>query len=669
MRLGLEPAATDREAPDTRARRKAVVKHLRVAALSLNAGVNNAPDKAPVNWNNDAFICQRAASSIDSCTRRAVAHVLFDDSSKNRVERGRCGHRLCPHCHKVIATRVGLALTEIVTAELNAGSHLAMLTLPIRHTRRDSLKEARNALRKANADLLKRELWRSLVAEYHRVAEVERGRKNGWNAHYHTLIKVRFSKDRAQALWRNGWLDKPLSVIRREARDGMKAAKRWRRGALADLKRERETWRDLPRSQREEKARAARAVIYAEYSRRVDMPLQLSLFVWWCKLRKRKLAAVLADLKTERKRCLLEASGRDAKKAVKRRIKSEMQAAHLAWACNPAEYVTTSHAEIEDWLREEWRIVTRSVGRESYVLRYDAWKPGAAPSTIKWVRKKQGKPVGAPYDVPITKAVQELVKYTTKGHGKALKKGQVGFFEYTPWEVADYLKGVRNWHLHQSSKGWIAAQHAYEAEQSTLDAQCEREEGSRRVSFVELVKDLEDAVAGALDDSAREAVIKTGVAILELHKKERADDPEFASEQYDAIASHVARLLGDDRSTPVNFKLTLPEQRELARLRGRAPGAGVDVDQLLLAVRARQREVAEISRELADLPGEEHFSSNGQRLSMKLRQAEQRLKFALDAVREAEERKRREMQVDAYVTMQREQAEYFGEREEEAHAL
>lgn len=654
--------AAEREAPDTRARRKAVVKHLHIAALSLNAGVNNG------SWNNDAFICRRASDSISSCTRRAVAHVLFDDSSKNRVERGRCGHRLCPHCHKVIATRVGLALTEIVTTELNAGSHLAMLTLPIRHTRRDSLKQARNALRKANADLIKRELWRSLVAEYHRVAEVERGRKNGWNAHYHTLIKVRFSKERAQALWRDGWLDKPLSEIRREARDGVKAAKLWRRGALADLKRERETWRELPRSQREEKARAARAVIYAEYSRRVDLPLQLSLFVWWCKLRKRKLAAALAGLKAERKRCLAEASGRDSKKAVKQRIKREMQAAHLAWSCNPSEYVTTSHAEIEDWLREEWRIVTRSVGRESYVLRYDAWKPGAAPSTIKWVRKKQGKPVGQPYDVPITKAVQELVKYTTKGHSKALKKGQVGFFQYSPWEVVDYLKGVKNWHLHQSSKGWIAAQHAYEAEQGELEAQCEREEGSRRVSYVELVKDLEDAVAGTVEPERREEIIKTGVAILQLHEKERADDPEFGREQYDAIGSHVARLLGDDRSRLVNFKLTLPEQRELSRLRGRAPGAGVDVDQLLLQVRDRRREVAEIARELADLPGHEHFSAHGQRLAMKLRQAEQRLKFAQEAVREAEERKRREMQVDALVAEQREQAEYFGEIEIEIGA-
>lgn len=648
----------EREAPDTRARRKAVVKHLRVAALSLNAGVNNG------EWNNDAFLCQRASSSIDSCTRRAVAHVLFDDASKNRIERGRCGHRLCPHCHKVIATRVGMALTEIVTAELNAGSNLAMLTLPIKHSRRDALKHARKALGKSNADLLKRELWRSLVAEYHRVAEVERGRKNGWNPHYHILTKVRFSHARATALWHDGWLDKPLSEIKRASRDGLKAAKLWRRGALADLKRERKSWEGLRRVQAEEKARALRATIYKEYARRVDLPLQLSLFAWWCKRRKRQLAARLAELAAERKACLAEASGHAARKAVKNRIKRECAAAREALAPRAADYVTTTHADVEDWLREEWRTVTRSVGRESFVLRYDAWKPGSQPGTIKWQKRKQGKPIGKPIDVPVIKAVQELVKYTTKGHSKALKKHQVGFFEYKPWEVADYLKGVKNWHLHQSSKGWIAAQHAYEQEQASIDAQAEREEGSRRVSFVELVKDLEDAVAGALDDSACEAVIKTGVAILELHKKEREQDGEFSREQYDAIASHVARLLGDDRSTPVMFKLTLPEQRELARLRGRAPGAGVDVDLLTLAVEKARRELAQVSSDFAALTFDEQFAPHGRRKAMDLRNAEMRLGYAVKALREAEQRKRDEMRVDDYVREQLEQAEYFGELED-----
>lgn len=650
---------SEREAPDTRARRKAVVKHLRVSALALNAGVNNG------QWNNDAFLCSRASSSIDSCTRRAVAYALFDDSSKNRVERGRCGHRLCPHCHKVIATRVGMALTEIVTAELNAGSNLAMLTLPIKHSRRDALKHARKALGKSNADLLKRELWRSLVAEYHRVAEVERGRKNGWNPHYHILTKVRYSHARATALWHDGWLDKPLSEIKRASRDGLKAAKLWRRGALADLKRERKSWEGLRRAQAEEKARALRATIYAEYARRVDLPLQLSLFVWWCKRRKRQLAARLAELAHARKAALGAVSGQKRRKEIKRRFKAEAGAARQSLAPRAADYVTTTHAEIEDWLREEWRAVTRSVGRESYVLRYDAWKPGTQPGTIKWQKRKQGKPIGKPIDVPVIKAVQELVKYTTKGHGKALKKHQVGFFEYKPWEVVDYLKGVKNWHLHQSSKGWIAAQHAYEQEQAGIDAQAEREEGSRRVSFVELVKDLEDAVAGELDDARREEVISTGVAILELHKKEREQDGDFSAEQYEAIASHVAFLLGDDRSRPQSFKLTLPEQRELNRLRGRASGPGVDVDVLLLAVRDRRRELAEISREVRNLADGEQYSPEGQRLLVRQVRAEGRLKLALEAVREAEERKRREMQVDDYVKMQREQAEYFGEIEED----
>jgi len=253
-------------------------------------------------------------------------------------------------------------------------------------------------------------------------------------------------------------------------------------------------------------------------------------------------------------------------------------------------------------------------------------------------------------------AVQDLVKYTTKGHSKALKTGQVGFFQFAPWEVADYLKGVKNWHLHQSSRGWIAAQHAYEQEIAGIDSQAERDDGARRVSFVELVKDLEDAVAGELDDQAREEVIKTGVAILELHKKEREEDGEFSREQYDAIASHVAFLLGDDRSRPVNFTLTLPEQRELNRLRGRVSGPGVDVDVLLLAVRDRRRELAEISREVQALADGEQYSPAGQRLLVRQLRAEGRLKLAQDAVREAEERKRREIQVDAWVSEQRERA-------------
>jgi len=194
---------SEREAPDTRERRKAVAAHLRRAALALNQGVNNG------EWNNDAFVCQRASDALCSCTRRAVAHVLFDDASKNRIEGGRWRHRLCPHCKKQLATKVGMALTEILTAELAAGSTLGMLTLPIKHSRRDSLKTCKKALTKANADLIKRKLWRSLVSEYHRVAEVERGRKNGWNAHYHYGLKLRYSQAMAHALMRAGVVRTP----------------------------------------------------------------------------------------------------------------------------------------------------------------------------------------------------------------------------------------------------------------------------------------------------------------------------------------------------------------------------------------------------------------------------------------------------------------------------
>jgi hypothetical protein len=648
---------SEREAPDTRERRKAVAAHLRRAALALNQGVNNG------EWNNDAFVCQRASDALCSCTRRAVAHVLFDDASKNRIERGRCRHRLCPHCKKQLATKVGMALTEILTAELAAGSTLGMLTLPIKHSRRDSLKTCKKALTKANADLIKRKLWRSLVSEYHRVAEVERGRKNGWNAHYHYGLKLRYSKAMAHELLRAGWFDKPLSEVKRAAKAAMDAAKLWRRGALADFKREKAEWVKLRRVERESKASSARATIYAEYARRCELAWRLELYAWYFARAQR--AAREAARKT-RDAALAQFKGTKVPRVEKRRITAEynaaIEAAHLPQG--RFGFLSVSPSELEDWLREEWRTVTRSLDRESYVLRLEIWKPGTKPGTILWRKKRKGQPIGPAFDKPVIAAVQELVKYTTKGHSKALKTGQVGFFQFAPWEVADYLKGVKNWHLHQSSRGWIAAQHAYEQEIAGIDSQAERDDGARRVSFVELVKDLEDAVAGELDDQAREEVIKTGVAILELHKKEREEDGEFSREQYDAIASHVAFLLGDDRSRPVNFTLTLPEQRELNRLRGRVSGPGVDVDVLLLAVRDRRRELAEISREVQALADGEQYSPAGQRLLVRQLRAEGRLKLAQDAVREAEERKRREIQVDAWVSEQREQAEYFGEIEE-----
>lgn len=103
---------------------------------------------------------------------------------------------------------------------------------------------------------------------------------------------------------------------------------------------------------------------------------------------------------------------------------------------------------------------------------------------------------------PIGKAVDELTKYITKRHsldknGKA-KKGQVGFWDYTPEMVYEYMMGIRGWNLHCSSRGWALIQ---KAEKEALEAEKEIQEGIEGgadfYSWAQIVLDTKRAVTSA----------------------------------------------------------------------------------------------------------------------------------------------------------------------------
>lgn len=100
---------------------------------------------------------------------------------------------------------------------------------------------------------------------------------------------------------------------------------------------------------------------------------------------------------------------------------------------------------------------------------------------------------------PIGKAVDELTKYITKRHstdatGKA-KKGQVGFWDYTPEMLYEYMMGIRGWNLHRSSKGWAEIQ---KAQEEALDTEKEIAEalegGADFFSWAQITIDSKRAV-------------------------------------------------------------------------------------------------------------------------------------------------------------------------------
>ena len=99
----------------------------------------------------------------------------------------------CPVCAARIAARRSETLTALCEAHGSAGGGLAFLTLTMRHTRRQSLKNLRADLLRAWAKLTSGARWKRLRERYGilgfvRVIEVTFGQANGWHPHIHALL-------------------------------------------------------------------------------------------------------------------------------------------------------------------------------------------------------------------------------------------------------------------------------------------------------------------------------------------------------------------------------------------------------------------------------------------------------------------------------------------------
>lgn len=528
-----------REDAETRAARKALAGVLRGAQSKLE---RNSPTRA--------HVVSRAADALYSCTCRPVAAWLFKHApEKDRLERGLCRHRVCPHCDRMAKGRLGFELTELLTSELEGARRgefrLAMLTLPFKHNLRDKLRTLRTffvgrTLRKLDADgkvhekriegawayLTRQPVWKFFVQDYHRVIEVERNRR-GWNFHAHTLIKF------------GPW--EPDTEIRD--------------GETVNIKR--------PISQ---------ADLHARF--RDGTLAQLPAFKWWQRREKRKLRASLKD------------SG----------IRFNKREWDASQGAREARFLSITADDIEKWLREAWQAATlgaaagQGVNRESrrsYIVRYKEVRPGKTPGTAlkRYRDKKTGKEMSE--ERPVGKVVQELIKYTTKGSAKGgvgKRKGKVGLHDYTASELAEYLRGIKHLHLHQSSRNWKRLQNAFEVEHVELEKMAARDEGGERISFVKLVADLELGVGGWLGTQSRNAVIDDGLAFMDLWRGECRADKDFDRRNLKSLELHLARMLGDMESEIQPFNLTRSERVQVDRIKTRGQVYVQDaVDDLVLA--------------------------------------------------------------------------------------
>lgn len=513
-----------REDAETRAARKALAGVLRGAQSKLE---RNSPTRA--------HIVARAADSLYSCTCRPVAAWLFKHApEKNKLERGLCRHRVCPHCDRMAKGRLGFELTELLTGQLEGVRRgefrLAMLTLPFKHNLRDKLRTLRTffvgrtmrsrdaagaihekRIEGAWAYLTRQPVWKFFVQDYHRVIEVERNRR-GWNLHAHTLIK--FGPWIPDTEIRDGEtvsIKRPLS--RADLHD------RFRNGTLA----------------------------------------QLPAFRWWERREKRKLRASLKD------------SG-------VRFNKREWEASQGA---REARFLSITADEIEHWLREAWQAATAGAAarqgvnpqsRRSYIVRYKEIRPGNEPGTAlkRYRDKKTGKEMSE--ERPVGKVVQELIKYTTKGSAKGgvgKLKGKVGLNDYTAAEIAEYLRGIKHLHLHQSSREWCRLQNAFEREHVELEKLAARDEGGERLSFIKLVADVELGVGNWLGATTRDVVIDDGLAFMDLWRGECKSDRDFDRRNLKALESYLARMLGEVDSELLPFNLTRSERVQVDRIKTR----------------------------------------------------------------------------------------------------
>lgn len=125
--------------------------------------------------------------------------------------------------------------------------------------------------------------------------------------------------------------------------------------------------------------------------------------------------------------------------------------------------------ELEKKFQAEWLEVTSKLGRPSPV--------------VNW-QKVHGNE---------HKIISELCKYVTKKWGEGAKRGQVGFFAFTPQQVAELAHGIRHVKLHQHSDGWVELIEALDKpdEMDAEDdariytwAECKRLEGKSRFGLL-----------------------------------------------------------------------------------------------------------------------------------------------------------------------------------------
>jgi hypothetical protein len=220
-----ETATFDRsglESRDTRERRKALALRLRQVEWHLANRDHDA---------NGAVVVSKAADALEVCTTRPVGAWLFPGGGDNKLARGVCRNRLCPHCHRIRMGRLGDSLAELVKEEFKLGHQLAVITLTVKHSRFDRLKQVKKDASAAWAKLTKRAFWKALVEEYHRVAEVERTGKSGWHPHFHILVRLAFNRAAHQQAWRDGKLQQGKLFQWWAARE---YGRGWRRRVLVD---------------------------------------------------------------------------------------------------------------------------------------------------------------------------------------------------------------------------------------------------------------------------------------------------------------------------------------------------------------------------------------------------------------------------------------------------
>lgn len=133
------------------------------------------------------------------CVDREGAQLVATTSSKSGQRwdakwRGvlRCGKWTCPVCAEKRRVDAGRA---VVASCLNAGGRWQMLTLTIKHGRRDSLKTTLHGLAKAWRETRQggavQRLWKCHVSASVRAFEVTYGKANGWHPHVHVLLRTK----------------------------------------------------------------------------------------------------------------------------------------------------------------------------------------------------------------------------------------------------------------------------------------------------------------------------------------------------------------------------------------------------------------------------------------------------------------------------------------------